>query len=1764
LCDPAYWRRHVREPVRFAESIAHVGIRSGDVLVEIGPTPTLIALARQCKDEPGVRWLPSLRRGRDDVEQMLESLGGLYAAGIEPAWDAFHRGRPKRKIAFPTYAFQRERHWIERTTSRIAGGAGLAAAAPRDRLIGRRVSSPALTAPVFETLVGRETVPYVVDHVVGGAVVFPATGFIELALEGAESLGIEAACVRDLHIHRALICAEHDTAVQAVFGEESGGRREVRVYAKSADGDEWTEHATGEVAPLVPLAAVTSSLEDARARCGSSLTGSEYYDRLARKGFRYGPTFQGITSIRWREGEAVAALAVPEALGPLGRHRAHPAALDAGLQAALAAAGQLDADEMFVPSSLESIGVFGSLADLAWTHVRLSGSGSGSARTADIDMTDAHGRVIAAVRGVRMVRTSAAAFRPRQAAPGTEPVYALEWEPKSLPAFRPPGASASFLPQSKAFADRLTATLGAVRESHGVDVYDALLPELDRLCARYVSAALGKLGWAPAPGDRVAAGDICERLGVLPKYERMLLRCLEMLVEDGFLERSAEGWRVLRTLETADPAADLERLREAYPTCDIELRLTGRCGAELGEVLSGRTEPLQLLFPGGSTADLEALYREAPFTRAYNTIVSDAVALALKSLPADRKIRVLEIGAGTGGTSSLVLPVMPADRTEYVFTDASNLFMVRAKERFADFRFVSYQILDIEQDPAAQGYRAGDFDLVLATNVLHATPDVRRTLRSVRTLLAPDGMLVMVEGVARQRWVDMIFGLTDGWWKATDGDRPDGYPLISRETWREALDAVGFTSFVSVPAEDRAPLFEQAVMLARAPAGARPASIGAGAPDYLLVGDPLGFAGALAARLEREGASVRVAARLAHDAGSPADAQLPSRALVHCSGADRPREPLSSEDLRSEAQRHGADLLHAIQALASGKTAPPPKLCVVTRGTQVLEAADARPHPVAATLWGMARVAALEHPELGCARIDVGPNDSAADAAERVAAELAAGDAEDQVAWRAARRYVARLAPLRLDEKPAADEAAAVALEIATRGTLDRLTVAAAVRRPPGAGEIEIRVRAAGLNFKDVLNALGTYPGDPGPLGLECAGTVSALGEGVSGLAVGDDVIAIAPGCFGSYAVTPAALAVRAPAGLTPEAAASLPAVFVTAYHALHDLAAVKSGDRVLIHAAAGGVGMAAMQIALRAGAEVFASAGTPEKRALARAMGAAHVFDSRVANFADEIMRITNGEGVDVVLNSLAGDFIERSFAVLGAGGRFIELGKNGIWEPERVAALGRGIDYRIVDVQALAAADARAVGATLLKVASLVAAGELRPLPRRSFALQEAVEAFRFVAQAKHVGKVVLRMPSPRDRAVRPDGSYLITGGFGGLGILFAGWLADRGARNIALLGRREPSAGTLEAIAALRQRGVHVQTLVGDVGRFDDVARALAQMRSTMPPLRGVLHAAGTLDDGALTQQRWDRFERVLSAKMHGTWNLDRLTRDAPLDWFVMFSSLAALLGSRGQANHAAANAFMDAFAYERRSRGMPALSINWGAWSQIGAAASDEVLSRLKSIGLGSVSPEQGVRLFAALLEAALEDRAPAEVGVLPVDWPTYVRTVHAGHPPPLLSRLGDRVVERTPASDAPPRKSTADTAPLSKRLAAARPAERQDLIVAYLREHVVRSLGLEPRRALDLRQPLSELGLDSLMAVELRTRIARGLGAERPLPATLLFDYPTIAELAEYLRRELLPEKAPAPAAPPPQDDARRKAVMELSEEEAEARLLAELSGHSSI
>jgi malonyl CoA-acyl carrier protein transacylase len=829
-------------------------------------------------------------------------------------------------------------------------------------------------------------------------------------------------------------------------------------------------------------------------------------------------------------------------------------------------------------------------------------------------------------------------------------------------------------------------------------------------------------------------------------------------------------------------------------------------------------------------------------------------------------------------------------------------------------------------------------------------------------------------------------------------------------------------------------------------------------------------------------------------------------------------------------------LLPIVQAIGAAEGRERLRLWLLTNQAQSVAREDhGAASPSDAALWGFGRAISREMPEIWGGLIDLEAGPSPAGVAS-VLGLVQAPAGEDQLALRrgnqafAARIVGASAVAAGKDGSrrlPQAGDDEAYFLDKGPRQTLDDLVFRTRRRRRPAAGEVEVAILAAGLNFRDVLNALGQYPGEAGLLGFEAAGTIAALGEGVDDLAVGDVVIVMAaPGCIASHVTVARHLVVRKPRSLSVVEAVTLPATFLTAHYALNHLGGMRRGDRVLIHAAAGGVGLAAVQLALLAGAEVFATVGSAEKRRHLEAMGVTHVMNSRTTDFAAEIRDLTGGRGVDMVLNSLAGDFIPASFSVLAPHGRFLEMGKIGIWDEARVRAQDPSWLYRPFDLAAVVVEDQALVTGMFDDLLQVFEDGRLQPLPSTVFPLVEAEEAFRFMAQARHIGKIVLSREEEYRRElieahglVRPDAAYLVTGGLGALGLRVAGWLVAEGARHVVLTGRRGPDEAAQRALAELEAQGATVTVVAADVASAADVDRILATISADLPPLRGVVHAAGVLDDGMIADLDRAKFDRVFAPKVAGAWNLHQATLDLDLDFFLLFSSVAAVIGNLGQANYAAANAFLDGLALHRRRSGLAATSINWGPWAEAGMAAELDT-DRFAAQGIRALAPAQGLRVLKHVLKENLVQPIVADI-----DWAAYGAHHGLDGKAGLFAALVAQA-DRPAAGAAPAIAVRA----IVDELGAALPIEREGLLLAYLKDLARQTLGYGDAEPIAPDQPLVEQGFDSLMSVDMRNRLNKSLGCA--LPASLLFDYPTLEKIARYLLKDVVKleaEAAPAPA-----------------------------------
>ncbi|MFN8072362.1 MAG: SDR family NAD(P)-dependent oxidoreductase [Mycobacterium sp.] len=814
-------------------------------------------------------------------------------------------------------------------------------------------------------------------------------------------------------------------------------------------------------------------------------------------------------------------------------------------------------------------------------------------------------------------------------------------------------------------------------------------------------------------------------------------------------------------------------------------------------------------------------------------------------------------------------------------------------------------------------------------------------------------------------------------------------------------------------------------------------------------------------------------------------------------GADGP-----TADLAARLESDISGLLGAAQtALAQDKLNLTGGLWIVTERAVATEPGE-DVDPVNAALWGVGRTIVAEQPTLRCRMVDM---DSSEESVDWLAATLGTPVTEPETAVRQGKFLVPRLLHWARSGQLPMPRSDDYALAPTERGAIDNLRLTEIEVEPPGPNEVQVRIEAAGLNFRDILNVLGLYPGDPGPIGGDLCGVITEIGSEVTGFEVGQRVFGSMQGAFASRLNVPAPLLATVPAGFDPVGAATLPAAALTARLAF-DWAQLRPGDRVLIHAASGGVGMAAIQLARHHGATVFATA-SAHKRATLRRMGVEYVYDSRTTDFADQILADTGGEGVDVVLNSLTSEgFIEATVRATAEGGRFAEIAKRDIWTAEQMAAVRPDINYEIVALDVTMMTDPGHIKTLMDELSEGMARGEWTPVPAEVYPLTEARTAFRRMQQARHIGKIVVQMPTPL--SPRPDRSYLVTGGLGALGLHTAAYLAQLGAGDIVLTSRRGPDAEAEQAIAAITDRfhcRVHVFT--ADVGDESEAAALLDRIRAELPPLAGIAHLAGVLDDALLPQQTPERFRTALRPKAFGAHHLHRLTQDDDLEFFILYSSASAVLGSPSQANYACANALLDGLVAHRRAHGLPATAANFGPWGRGGMASSQAALANLSAQGMMPLEPSAAL---AALGEVVRHGTAQATV--LKANWQRTAKML-GGIRPPFL----DQVLPTDEGA------GTGDSE-LLRQLQEIPVSARVGFITEFLQREVQGFLRLAQPPAASSR--FLDLGTDSLMAVELRNRLFGQFGGKFDISPTAVFDYPTIGELAAHLVSQLPDSEGP--------------------------------------
>ncbi|NEQ03941.1 SDR family NAD(P)-dependent oxidoreductase, partial [Moorena sp. SIO3F7] len=986
-------------------------------------------------------------------------------------------------------------------------------------------------------------------------------------------------------------------------------------------------------------------------------------------------------------------------------------------------------------------------------------------------------------------------------------LYEVEWRNKSiLGKLLPP----DFLIPPVEINQKLTPTLTELITQVDNEKSASVQTSLDRLSVDYIVQALQSMGWSYKPTESFAFDVAAQKLGVVPSHRPLFKRLLQILTESGILKSNNQQWEVAQTLAEVKPTEKISSLQKKYPEETAALTLLDRCGSKLSGVLRGAIDPVELVFPQGDLTAATQLYEESTVTKVMNTIVEKSITKAIEKLPKSRGIRFLEIGGGTGGTTSYILPHLNPQQTEYTFTDIGRLFTARAREKFQDYKFIKYETLDIEVDPKSQGFEAHQYDVIIADNVLHATTDMKQTLSHVRELLADGGMLVLSEATSKTKWVDLVFGVLEERWKFSDRElRPD-YPLLSRDQWHQLLRETGFTEVVTMPEVEgmAEALSEQAVIVAQG-SQRKLEPRNDGSKSWLILADSKGVGQKLATLLRsKEEVCTLVFAGEKYQQIAPGEFSInPHQAkdfeevietvagkspslygVVQCWTTEAGvGQTINSEELRSLSKLGCGTTLSLVQALVKGGLSTVPRLWLVTNGAQAVPSNHpAIPGVAQSSVWGMGKVISLEHPELNCTRLDLDPEETLEGQADALFKEIWSEDKEYQVAWRGDSRYVARL--------------------------------------------------------------VGSHHRQP--------------------------------------------------------------------------------------------------------------------------------------------------------------------------------------------------------IVVTQTQQADAK----------------------------------------------------TQKSLSFRSGASYLITGGMGALGLLVANWMVSKGAQHLILLGRRSPDDASRKKITELEMAGAEVVVEKADVSDWESMRGVWQRIEESNRPLGGVIHAAGMLSDAVLQNQSWSSFERVMAPKVQGAWHLHQLSQNQSLDFFVLFSSVASLLGSPGQGNYSAANGFLDGLAHYRRTMGLPGLSIHWGAVSQVGLAAERGVDVRAGKQGIGVISPAQVLESLELLMSGS-----DVEVGVVPIDWSGWQKKVAQW---PFLADWQETIFEV-----AEPSKSD-----FLLKLEATPPNERRLLLVAHVRRQVAQVLGISHPESIAMDTGFFDLGMDSLTSVELRNKLQSSLKCS--VPSTLAFDYPKLNKLVDYLAQQL--------------------------------------------
>ena len=1650
LLDADYWWRNIREPVQFDAGLKSLLNRGHQIFVEIGPKPILSSYVRDSLREAGRRGIviDTLTESSDaDVVRPIErTVSRVLLSGGEIDLNRFFGSPPIAPPPLPLYPWRHSQYAVHATAESTA-----LFSPPANRLLGLQ---PRADSSVWFSTVDPLLFPWIADHKVGDAVVFPATGIVEVMLAAASELYGDAPLeIRDLDIVHPLIFDNQSSYETSVRLARETGLVEFLSRPRGRD-TAWLLIARG----VVGKSPVAAKLSDPIAPSPGTVIVSKarVYEVASSLGFGYGASFQRVRHVSVFDSTTAVGTLEPISMGALGNNVSDITGFDAAFHALFASedAGVADMPlKRMLPVRFGQIRLFSSGTPIAYAVARTLRHSLASVLV-DIELLDEHKQVVLAASNVRLIDAS-----PSSRALPRELSYRVAIRQLDRAGCASPLQGPEDWPK----------TFTKSSDESGESSAEALL---------LLEAACLQSAWTALKGLDPEALTSTQQSNDQPSEYRwpiFLRSALLWHLESRHLVVDKEGRRELASnCDLPELGSVVRSLVARHPTMAGEAAQISRLDSVLGALLSGETsepgalEPTHLRQLGASATQIDLLSRA----------VLEGITHHLRRCDPHRLLRLLFIGATH---THLVLDLSREfPQLEIILTDVDSDSLETAQAQLGDD---AENIRCIPWD-SLQNLTPVSIDIACSINKLCNIAAIRGGLAVLLRQLRPKAPLIAGELAPSVFW-DIVRGTTDLWWsRSASADFPVG-ALLTKQEWLDELQTAGFGSIEADPilGQERIGVVIRGICSDKVHKGEAPSI------DQIFSWQQQEPASSVLLMTSRArlGARIRLDQRVTGIAGGPVGTQAPPSTNDNdVEQLPQVTDIVCAIDARSDVRSYSEFLSIELSRIAeSCKILPASAVrfsVVMDFGADAGDGAAVE-GPLWSTISAALRVAQNEYPGvafsiLGCA------GTATSSTADQVVEELLFPSDEREVFFQGERRLVFRL-QRGTNEPIHSPLSAGTAVELgAPAGAArDKLSWTTIPRSAPSSDEIEIEVTASGLNFRDVMWNLRLLPeealedGYAGPrLGIECAGTITKVGSQVEGFAPGDHVLAFVPGAFASHVIVPAISACALPSEVTLESAATIPVAFLTAYYSLVKVARLKKDETVLLHGGAGAVGLAALQVAKLLGARVIATAGTEEKRALLRNLGADAVFNSRTLAFSEEIMSFTQRKGVDVVVNSLAGEAMIRSMDCLGAFGRFIELGKRDFYANTHVGLrpFRRNLSYFGVDVDQLIGQHRELMQSILKELKDLFDSGALRPLPYRIFRGEHIEDAFRLMQRSGHIGKILIapaenateRYPRNGRFPVDTVGVHVIFGGTSGFGLATAEWLADRGARHLVLAsksGRLDEQA--MATVECLRSRGTNILIERTDIRDEIAVGHCLTKA-SAIGPIKGLVHAAMVIDDQLIESMSYELIESVLQPKMLGADILDRLSRDMELDYFLLFSSATTLLGNPGQYNYVAANAFLEGLARQRFARGFPALAVAWGGIEDTGYLSRhlSSNVSLKKRFSTSLLSSRQALDGLDWAYDFESKQRTPfCSIGR--IDWAMASKDLAIVRSPAFVNVL--------PPTNA---RQTLESGALHEKLRSMPLEQAVDALLEIVVQEIARVLRLAPKEV-DRHRPLADIGMD---------------------------------------------------------------------------------------